>query len=210
MLLLTSHSDLKTDSTVRLHIVECGHQHYWHKWLLLLKRIENCHQLNLLSVELISFLLLSLPSPPSTTTAKCDIAQYIYIDIRLPSTFKTITNSLPIVIISSFSFSIYVLWASSVCWCWVHLRKIQGMDAPPRGKPSPRGRGGSPPCPALWGGGVPRPAPPRKNDQNRGEVAGQNKYLNLNFLQKRKQAMEQYYNTEQCPTQPVNRICKKK
>ena len=59
---------------------------------------------------------------------------------------------------------------------------IAGMDAPPRGE-----------------GGVLRPAPPRKNDQNRGEVAGQNKYQNLNFLQKRKQVMEQYYNTEQCP-----------
>ena len=41
-----------------------------------------------------------------------------------------------------------------------------GMDAPPRGE-----------------GGVPRPAPPRKNDQNRGEVAGQNIGPNLNFLQ---------------------------
>ena len=69
-----------------------------------------------------------------------------------------------------------------------------GMDAPPR--------------PALWGGGF--PAPSRKNDQNRGEVAGQNKYPNLNFLQKRKEVMEQYYNTEQCPIQPVNRICKRK
>ena len=57
---------------------------------------------------------------------------------------------------------------------------------------------------------VPRPDPPRKNDQNRGEVAGQNKYPNLNFLQKRKEVMEQYYNTEQCPIQPVNRICKRK
>ena len=28
-----------------------------------------------------------------------------------------------------------------------------------------------------------RPAPPRKNDQNRGEVAGQNKGPNFNFLQ---------------------------
>ena len=58
-----------------------------------------------------------------------------------------------------------------------------GMDAPPRGEPSPRGGGGSPPRPALWGGGVPRPDPPRKNDQNRGEVAGQNKGPNFNFLQ---------------------------
>ena len=49
-----------------------------------------------------------------------------------------------------------------------------------------------------------------QNDQNHGEVAGQNKGLNLNFLQKRKQMMEQYYNIEQCPIQPVNRRCKKK
>ena len=75
----------------------------------------------------------------------------------------------------------------------------------PRG-PLPAGRGGSPPRPALWGGGG---SPPRKNDQNRGEVAGQNKGPNLNFLQERKQMMEQYYNTEQCPIQPVNRICKR-
>ena len=61
------------------------------------------------------------------------------------------------------------------------------------GRPAPRGRGGSPPCPALWGGGG---SPPRKNDQNRGEVAGQNKGLYLNFLQKRKLMMEQYHNTE--------------
>ena len=39
-----------------------------------------------------------------------------------------------------------------------------GMDAPPRGE-----------------GGF--PAPPHKNDQNRGEVTGQNKDPNLNFLQ---------------------------
>ena len=32
-------------------------------------------------------------------------------------------------------------------------------------------------------GGDPRSAPPRKNDQNRREVAGQNKGPNLNFLQ---------------------------
>ena len=67
-----------------------------------------------------------------------------------------------------------------------------GMDAPPRGEPSPRGGGGSPHC---GEGGVPCPAPPRKNE-NRGEVAGQNKGLYLNFLQKRKLMMEQYHNTE--------------
>ena len=43
------------------------------------------------------------------------------------------------------------------------------MDAPPGGNP-PRGEGGF-------------PAPPRKNDQNCGEVAGQNKGPNFNFLQ---------------------------
>ena len=44
------------------------------------------------------------------------------------------------------------------------------MDVPPRGE-------GGVPRPALWGGGG---SPPRKNDQNRGEVVGQNKgpYLN--------------------------------
>ena len=65
------------------------------------------------------------------------------------------------------------------------------MDAPPRGEEGV-------PCPAsrCGEGGVPRPALPHKNDQNRREVAGQNKGPNLNFLQKRKQVMEQYYNTE--------------
>ena len=75
----------------------------------------------------------------------------------------------------------------------------QGWTPRPAGNP-PRGEGGGPrPALRCGDGGVPRPAPPRKNDQNRGEVAGQNKYPNLNFLQKRKQVMEQYYNTEQCP-----------
>ena len=73
----------------------------------------------------------------------------------------------------------------------------------------PHREGGFPAPPRIVGkGGF--PALPRKNDQNRGEVEGQNKGLNLNFLQKRKQMMEQYYNTEQCPIQPVNRICKRK
>ena len=66
-----------------------------------------------------------------------------------------------------------------------------GMGAPPRGE------GGVPrPAPHCGEGGVPHPDPPRKNDQNRGEVAGQNKGLYLNFLQKRKLMMEQYHNTE--------------
>ena len=64
---------------------------------------------------------------------------------------------------------------------------LAGMGAPPRGEPSPRGGEGS---------------PPRKNDQNRGEVAGQNKGLYLNFLQKRKLMMEQYHNTEHEWTMP--------
>ena len=55
------------------------------------------------------------------------------------------------------------------------------MDAPPRGE---------------GGGSPPRPAPPRKNDQNRGEVAGQNKGHILKSFQKRKVMMEQYCNTE--------------
>ena len=71
-----------------------------------------------------------------------------------------------------------------------------GMGAPPRGEPSPRGGGVPRPAPHCGEGGVPRPDPPRKNDQNRGEVAGQNKGLYLNFLQKRKLMMEQYHNTE--------------
>ena len=45
---------------------------------------------------------------------------------------------------------------------------LTGMDAPP----------------VLWGGaGVTRPAPPRKNNQNSGELVGQNKGPHLNFLQ---------------------------
>ena len=59
------------------------------------------------------------------------------------------------------------------------------MDAPSRGEPSPRGRGGS---------------PPRKNDQNRREVAQCSQY--------KKPKMEQYCNTEMCLIQPVNRVCK--
>ena len=70
------------------------------------------------------------------------------------------------------------------------------MGAPPRGEPSPRGGGVPRPAPHCGEGGVPRPDPPRKNDQNRGEVAGQNKGPYLNFLQKRKLMMEQYHNTE--------------
>ena len=55
---------------------------------------------------------------------------------------------------------------------------VAGMDAPPRGE------GGAPrPAPRCGEGGVPHPAPSRKNDQNRGEVTGQNKGPNLNFLQ---------------------------
>ena len=72
----------------------------------------------------------------------------------------------------------------------------QGWAPRPAGTP-PRGEGGFPAPPRTVGrGGVPRPDPPRKNDQNRGEVAGQNKGLYLNFLKKRKLMMEQYYNTE--------------
>ena len=52
------------------------------------------------------------------------------------------------------------------------------MGAPPRGE------GGVPrPAPHCGEEGAPRPAPSRKNDQNRGEVPGQNKGLNLKFLQ---------------------------
>ena len=48
----------------------------------------------------------------------------------------------------------------------------------------PRGEGGVlRSAPHCGEGGAPRPDPPRKNDQNRGEAAGQNKGLNLNFLQ---------------------------
>ena len=73
---------------------------------------------------------------------------------------------------------------------------LQGWAPRPAGNP-PRGEGGVPrPAPHCGEGGVPHPDPPRKNDQNRGEVAGQNKGLYLNFLQKRKLMMEQYHNTE--------------
>ena len=43
----------------------------------------------------------------------------------------------------------------------------------------------APPC-TVERGGVPRPVPPRKNDGNRGEVAGQNKGQIFNFFQYRK------------------------
>ena len=39
------------------------------------------------------------------------------------------------------------------------------------------------PAPHCGEGEVPRPAPSRKDDQKRGEVAGQNKGPNLKFLQ---------------------------
>ena len=58
------------------------------------------------------------------------------------------------------------------------------------------------PAPHCGEGGISRPDPPRKNDQNRVEVAGQNKGPYLNFLQKRKLMMEQYHNTEHEWTMP--------
>ena len=51
------------------------------------------------------------------------------------------------------------------------LPRQVGVEDIRDGRPAPRGGGGSPP----------RPAPPRKNDQNHREVAGQNKGLILNF-----------------------------
>ena len=41
------------------------------------------------------------------------------------------------------------------------------------------------------------------------EVVGQNKSPILNFFQQREHMMEQYYNTEQCPIQPVNMTWKR-
>ena len=84
----------------------------------------------------------------------------------------------------------------------IYMVKKREMKSPGMGAP-PRGEGGVPrPAPHCGEGGVPRPDPPRKNDQNRGEVAGQNKGLYLNFLQKRKLMMEQYHNTEHEWTMP--------
>ena len=62
--------------------------------------------------------------------------------------------------------SIWSIWAPRAPFLIYTPIYGAGMDALPRGE-----------------GGVPRPAPPRKNDQNRGEVAGQNNGPNLNFLQ---------------------------
>ena len=62
------------------------------------------------------------------------------------------------------------------------------MDAPPRGE-----------------GGF--PALPRKNDQNRGEAAGQKKER-FPIFQKKKPLIVQFYKTEQCSIQPVNRMQK--
>ena len=51
---------------------------------------------------------------------------------------------------------------SSVHAC-IYVPFLPGMDDPSRGDPSPRGRGGSPPRPALWGGGgFPAPTHPVK------------------------------------------------
>ena len=60
---------------------------------------------------------------------------------------------------------------------YIHISLNAINDAPDirDGPPGPRGT-----LPAGKGG---FPAPPRKNYQNCGEVAGQNKGANLNFLQ---------------------------
>ena len=48
-----------------------------------------------------------------------------------------------------------------------------GMDAPPRGEPYSRGRGGSPPRPTLWGGGGSPPPPrPVKKIKTAGKLRG--------------------------------------
>ena len=57
---------------------------------------------------------------------------------------------------------------------------IHAVCSPPQPLPAPQILTPSPPRPALWGRGG---SPPRENDQNREQVAGQNKGPNINFLQ---------------------------
>ena len=94
-------------------------------------------------------------------------------------------------VVKSLQPRVYVFGKEMTIGVW--LCRISGMDAPPCGE------GGVPAQPHTVGRGG---SPPRKNDQNRGEVAGQNKGLYLNFLQKRKLMMEQYHNTEHEWTMP--------
>ena len=92
----------------------------------------------------------------------------------------------------------FFFYSSTIIFECIHVKFVDsllasGMDAPPRGE------GGFPAPPRTVGKGG---SPPRKNDQNRGEIAGQNKGPYLNFLQKRKLMMEQYHNTEHEWTMP--------
>ena len=74
------------------------------------------------------------------------------------------------------------------------------------GRPAPRGT-----LPAGRAGEVPRPAPSRKMIKTAGKLRGKIKAQISHFSNiEETNMMEQYYNNEQCPIQPVIRICKRK
>ena len=62
----------------------------------------------------------------------------------------------------------------------------------------------------IYAGAVKGSACRVSGGQSPREVVGQHKSPILNFFQQRELLMEQYHNTEQCPIQPVNRICNRR
>ena len=72
--------------------------------------------------------------------------------------------------------------------------------------PRPARRGGFPAPPRTAGkGGFPAPPRPVKMIKTAGKLRGKIKARISIFSN-----IKQYYNTEQCPIQPVNGICKRK
>ena len=138
------------------------------------------------------FVLISLCSIATLTMASSATLTYPTSSNSTSTTSKTnladsssTTSELGILVIGGSPYSRSVAFGAGVSQGGeVRPRRLSKGHLQQEWTPRPAGKGGSPPRPALWGGGgVPRPAPPRKNDQNHGEVAGQNKGLNLKFLQ---------------------------
>ena len=99
-----------------------------------------------------------------------------------------------------------IFYISVLCFKCFYI--YQGWTPRPAGNP-PRRKGGFPPRPALWGGGG-SPPRPVKMIKTAGKLRGKIKaQISISPIQETNM-MEQYYNNEQCPIQPVNRICKRK